>query len=239
MKKILLSLASAFLVSSGFAQITITLDGSSTDLSGQSHSHQLTTAVSDEHIVDFIVHNGTGSSQNWMVTRRHINNPAGWENYLCWGLNGAIGNCYTYNANDTWSSNAEGILADSSGRLSTYVTCSTAGTATYRYYVSTDGQTFLDSVDLIVTSVLGIDEKPTLSVNVAPNPASEYISISANGVGEATVRIVDVLGNVVMDEKTFSGKKTIDVTRFRNGVYFVMIDAEGVKAVTRKVIVRH
>ena len=242
MKKILLSIVSVVaLVGSTYAQnLTITLDGSATDISGTAVNHEIAGAVSDEHIVDFIVHNQTGSDQSWIVTRRHVNNPTGWEEYLCWGLNGAIGNCYLHDPNAMWSSGSENVLADSSGRISTYVTCSTAGIATYRYYVSTDGQTFIDSVDLIVTNVLSLEEKPSLSVNVAPNPASDYISIKATGANNASVTIVDVLGNVVLKETVVgSNGKKINVTKFRNGIYFVMVEAEGAKAVTRKVIVRH
>src|SRR3989338_518338 len=224
MKKIILSILSLVAVGFTFAQTSITLDGSSVNISGTTYTHELSGAVSDEHIVDFIIHNETGSSQPWMVTRRHLNNPAGWEEYLCWGLNGAFGNCYLHDPATYWSSNSEGILADSSGRLSTYVTCSTSGTALYRYYISTDGQNFIDSVDLQVTNTLSVEEKPSLSVSVAPNPASESITVNATGVGSVSVRMVDVLGNLVLSETNFSTKKTIDVSRFRNGVYFIMID---------------
>lgn len=240
MKKFLLSVLSISLISGAFAQaVSINLDGSATDISGMTETYLLTGAVSDHHMVDFIVNNDTGSNQPWIITRRHISNPTGWEEYLCWGLNGAIGNCYVHDPAAIWSSGSEVILSDSSGRLSTYITCSTSGTATYRYYVSTDGQNFVDSVDLMVTNSLGIDEKPSFTVTVAPNPATDFITINATGSNETTVRIVDVLGNIVLNETTFSGKKSIDITRFRNGVYFVMIEADGVKPVTRKVIVRH
>lgn len=239
MKKIILSILSLVAVGFTFAQTSITLDGSSTNLSGTTYTHELSGAVSDEHIIDFIIHNETGSTQPWMVTRRHLNNPAGWEEYLCWGVNGAFGNCYLHSPSALWSSSPEGIPADSSGRLSTYVTCSTGGTALYRYYVSTDGVNFLDSVDLQVTNTLSVEEKPSISVNIAPNPATDFVTVNATGVSSVSVRMVDVLGNLVLSETNFTTKKTIDVSRFRNGVYFIMIDAEGMKPITRKVIVRH
>jgi len=242
MKKILLSIISVVaLVGASYSQgLTINLVGSSTDISGTAVNYEIAGAVTDEHLVDFIVNNETGSDQPWIITRRHVNNPTGWEEYLCWGLNGAIGNCYLHDPNAMWSSGSENILADSSGVISTYVTCSTAGTATYRYYVSTDGQTFIDSVDLIINNVLSVEEKPSLSVNVAPNPANDYISIKATGANNASVTIVDVLGNVVLKETIVGANgKNLNVAKFRNGIYFVMVEAEGAKAVTRKVIVRH
>lgn len=239
MKKIILSILSLVSVGFTFAQSSITLDGSSTNLSGTTYTHELSGAVSDEHIIDFIIHNETAISQSWKITRKHLNNPVGWEEYLCWGVNGAFGNCYLHNTAAVWSCNAESVPADSSGRLSTYVTCATGGTALYRYYVSTDGINFIDSVDLQVTNTLSIEEKPSISVNVAPNPASEFVTVNATGVSSVSVRMVDVLGNLVLSETNFATKKTIDVSRFRNGVYFIMIEAEGMKPITRKVIVRH
>lgn len=239
MKKLLLSLLSITLLQAASAQLTITLDGNSTDISGTIYDHELTSAVTDEHIVDFIVNNETGSDQSWKITRVNITNPAGWEEYICWGLNGAIGNCYLHDPNNTWSSNNENILTDSSGRISTYITCSTPGTAVYRYYVSTDGINFVDSIDLRINNVLGVEEKASLSVSVSPNPATDNIVVATTGVTPASVKVVDVLGNVVLNETVFTNKKNIDVTRFRNGVYFVIIEAEGVNPVTRKVIVRH
>lgn len=239
MKKLLLSFLSVTVLFGASAQVSITVDGSTTDISGTIYDHELTSSVTDEHIVDFIVHNETGSDQPWKITRVNLLNPAGWEEYVCWGLNGAFGNCYLHDPASPWSSNSESILADSSGRLSTYITCSTAGVGLYRYYVSTDGINFIDSVDLRINNVLSVEEKAELTVSVAPNPATDNIIVTANGVTPASVKVVDVLGNIVLNETVFSNKKNIDVTRFRNGVYFVIIEADGVKPITRKVIVRH
>jgi hypothetical protein len=78
----------------------------------------------------------------------------------------------------------------------------------------------------------------SVEVNVAPNPATDYVKVTAEGVESATVKMIDVLGNVILKE-TIKGSKTIDVSEFRNGIYFVIIEAEGVKTINRKVIVRH
>lgn len=239
MKKLILSFVSILSVGLVLAQASITVDGSATVISGGEYTEDLTTAMVDYHVVDFIVHNESGSSQAWRITRKHINNPAGWSEYLCWGLNGAIGNCYPSNANAIWTCSPQTILADSSGRLSTYVTSPSGGTGHYRYYVSLDGINFVDSVDLVVNNSLSIEEKPAFSINISPNPASDNLTINTTGSGESSVRIVDVLGNLVLSEQYFMGKKTFDISRFRNGVYFVTVTSEGEKPVTRKVIVRH
>jgi hypothetical protein len=59
------------------------------------------------------------------------------------------------------------------------------------------------------------------------------------GIETASVRIVDVLGNVLLKESTINGSKRLDVSNFRNGVYFVIVESHGTKSITRKVIVKH
>ena len=51
--------------------------------------------------------------------------------------------------------------------------------------------------------------------------------------------IVDALGNVVYNEQIANGTKSIDVSNFKNGVYFVIIDPSDAKPVNRKLIIRH
>ena len=241
MKKILLSIiAVTALMSSSFAQgVTIYLDGASTDISGTTESATLLTVdVANEHLLDFIVNNETGAPQDWMITRSTLSEPASWSNYLCWGPTPGIGNCYPVNAAAIWSCGAEAIPTGGAGKLQTYVSAPSGGSATYRYYVSTDGVNFLDSIDVEVNSIASVDEKPNLTASVAPNPATSYVTIKANGVNSASVTLVDVLGNVVRKE-TMSGSKTINVSEYKNGIYFLRIDAEGADAVTRKIIVRH
>jgi len=48
----------------------------------------------------------------------------------------------------------------------------------------------------------------------------------------------DVLGNTLLSKK-ISGSETIDVSEFRNGIYFITMEAKGAKKINRKVIVRH
>ena len=241
MKKLVLSIV-LFITFAGtsLAQgVTIYIDGQSSDVSGTTYNYNLAEDAWNYHVIDFIVNNETGVNQDWIITRSNISQPGDWSNYLCWGLNGGVGLCYPVSSNAIWSSGSEQILADSSGRLSTYVNSPSGGSATYRYYVSNDGVTFLDSVDLMITNVLSVDELKTLSVSVAPNPSSDYININTTGVNNASLKMVDVLGNVVLSETIYGNSKKIDVNKFRNGIYFLTVESEGVKTVTRKIIVRH
>ena len=113
------------------------------------------------------------------------------------------------------------------------------GVVTYRYEVF-DGTTLDAYVEVVVTKTASINEiKPVLAVSVAPNPASSNLKVTATGANGAKVKMVDVLGNVVLFETVVGTSKNINVANFRNGIYFVIVEAEGAKRVSRKVIVRH
>jgi hypothetical protein len=116
-----------------------------------------------------------------------------------------------------------------------------ASTGTYRYYV-TDAATgtYLDSIDLTINFALAVNpikQNPTISLS--PNPATDNVTVQLGNTETGSVRIVDALGNVVYNEQIANGTKSIDVSNFKNGVYFVIIDPSDAKPVNRKLIIRH
>ena len=240
MKKIILSLFSITLISAAVnAQaITINVDGTSTDISGTEHVEVLTSAVDMHLLVDFIVTNNTGATQNLSITRSHVNLTSGWSDYFCWGLSGGAGDCYAVQAAAVWTGGSVEVVDGEQGKLQAYINAPNGGTSTIRYYIN-DGSTYLDSVDLVISSTASIQENASLSLNVSPNPANNVVNISMTGVNKADVKIVDVLGNIVFNETVAETTKKVDVSRFRNGIYFITVDAEGIKPTTRKLIIRH
>ena len=53
-----------------------------------------------------------------------------------------------------------------------------------------------------------------------------------------SIKIIDVLGNNVYSE-TLSGNKKIDVSDFKNGIYFVTLESSDTRISNRKLIIRH
>ena len=221
-------------------QIEIFYEGTTTDLSSGNGSYQVTASTNAEIAKHFEIKNISGSTKTWKITRYRINEIGTWSDYMCWDL------CFTANAMSTnpWTSSTSLTLDDNTSQiLNTYVTPddNNPGTVTYRYYVTEmDGTTLVDSVDLVVTFALDVAAiTPEVSVNVSPNPATDYITIKAGGSESGTVRIVDVLGTVVLQEVFSASSKKINVSNFRNGVYFVIVEPENGKAVNKKIVVRH
>ena len=249
MKKTLLSALAILGLSLGAtAQIEIYVDGGATDYAGGGVFAYHATGDSDQ-LHEIHMENHSGSSQDMIVSRRLVGtHPASWTDYLCWGhqTDQFGGLCIDAVSMDmelyTMPGSGAVTLADGEyGFVSSHITPSfnDPGTYTFRYYVGTDQNPYMDSVDFEVTlTPLTIEEKaPELSIGVKPNPATDYMVVTANGVESANVRVIDVLGNVV-HKSTVSGSKNIDVSEYRNGIYFVMIESKGTK-VSRKVFIRH
>ena len=247
MKKILLSIVTVFTLASVVSAqtLTINVDGETADISGTAvEATPLTTAVINHHLIDFIVNNNTGADQQFRLTRKIVNETPGWTNYFCWGLNPGIGTCYQVVSDIVWTAPVNAtfpiiIPNGGSGKIASYCSAPTGGSATYRYLISLDGINYIDSVDVEVNSSLSIEEENALTLSIAPNPSSEYFVVNTTNADGGTIRVVDVLGNIILDENLFSASKKISVSNFRNGVYFVTVNANNSKPTTRKIIVQH
>jgi hypothetical protein len=241
MKKTLLTLGVfTFTALACFSQnMKITDLGGSTDISGTTH---LVTATSSTQIViDFDVYNENATTDDYIITRVNLTQPNGWQNEVCWGTAGA-GLCYPNNTSQVWVTPAAVSLAPGEyGSLSIHVipTSNYNQYAFYRYYCGTAADAKQDSIDVVVNQSLTIKElKKDISLSVSPNPASENVFIKVSNFEKGNFKIIDVLGNVVASE-SFNGSKSVDVSGFRNGVYFIVISEDRGKSINRKLVVKH
>ena len=81
--------------------------------------------------------------------------------------------------------------------------------------------------------------KQTPVLTLTPNPADNYVTVSLGTTGNATMKVVDVLGNVVMTDVITDGTEMINLSDFKNGIYFIQVESSETKLMTRKLIVRH
>jgi hypothetical protein len=235
--------------------IEIRLDGTGNDISGGGHAVNLTQnspEVTGGSPVEphFYVINKTGSNQQWRIARKKISVPATWVDQLCWPptcfpTSGAlyitpstVNNPAPIIVNGT-STTTNNEVAELKPRIT--IDPSTAAAAVYRFYIiSASTGAYMDSVDLTINLTLSLSQaKLAPSVSLTPNPANESLTLSMGMVETGTIRIVDVLGNEIYHDGFSNSSKIIDVSDFKNGVYFVIIDAAGLKSVNRKLIVKH
>lgn len=260
MKKLLLGIAFVTVSAAGLlaqSGVVIQHDGTGPNMAGGAYettmygTHPDLVAGGGTLDIHFTVTNNTGADKQWRITRKKIVAPPTWSDQICWPPNcyPASGDLYT--TPSTAGNPAPTILDGTStavvstgnvvAELKPRITIDQAnyGYAHYRYYVNEGGQ-YIDSVDIKINFTLGVSplkQNPTMSVS--PNPASDNLNISLASVENANLKVVDVLGNVVLNETISNGTKNVDVSSFKNGVYFVIVEAQGIKPMNRKLIIRH
>lgn len=211
-------------------------------------SQPISALVETPTSVDFFVSNISTVGNSFGVSRKLVDVPSSWQEQVCWGKNTSVfvGNCYTpvSSTNQNWVSPLSETVYLKSGEKGKMTVTIEPGDVVgqqgqFRYYITAEGS-ILDSVDLVFTAIAAVKEvKQEVGFSVSPNPASDQLLIQLLGIETASVRIVDVLGNVLLKESTINGSKRLDVSNFRNGVYFVIVESHGTKSITRKVIVKH
>jgi uncharacterized repeat protein (TIGR01451 family) len=87
--------------------------------------------------------------------------------------------------------------------------------------------------------VVGLDESPanTNTIFLHPNPAKNTVTVFYQAaVTSFSVSVMDVLGHVVIDKTTYNNARAvINVTALSAGVYFVVVEGDGVREVKKLV----
>ena len=147
--------------------------------------------------------------------------------------------CYNPSSQVLWSSSSSNIGKGQSKFFSTYVISTIQGNAHYRYYVSTDGVNFIDSVDVTVSTInVGIPESTQSKFKVFPNPARSSITISRNSNSSNQLKIFDCLGKLVLSATLSNRVSNINLSQLRPGFYFYsIIDSENGEVISNKLII--
>ncbi len=112
--------------------------------------------------------------------------------------------------------------------------------AMYISQFNTDGN--IRKISNIPLSINTFDEL-ALQVSVAPNPASDYVTIAGDSkafIGAIKVSVYDISGKLIEDlsknslERNFS--TTLDISKYTSGVYFLKIHAKSGQALSRRFI---
>ncbi len=195
----------------------------------------------------FYVKNVSGAQNNLKVKRTILSEPAGWDDYLCWGRPTTEfdilyqNTCYPASSMNMIIWDSPGFVtipADSGAELITDYIVNGPGTACYRY-VFLRGAVAWDSLDICVTKAVSIEEKEELAFTVYPNPANNYINLTTKGTdGTSLLKITDVFGKVVYEE-SISETKKLDVSDFKNGVYLLTVIEDGNAIKTKRIVIKH
>ena len=222
----------------GFSQIRIAIEDELNDTSGYVLEYAATTPLNSFHLYDLRVHNESDIDQEWMITRRVISQPEGWTNYICWGPAVGGGACYPSNSDLEWSSDAFPIESGEFGKLSIYINAPFEGSSLCRYYISTDGIDYIDSIDIHITQTVGITANFVENkISFFPNPASETIQIISPIIEAYQMQIINLQGKLIMNIDLKSYISYIDISSISAGNYFVLFrDEEGVEVIEKLII---
>jgi Secretion system C-terminal sorting domain len=221
-------------------QLAITVEGAS-HVSGTQYMY---TANTNTRQVNALVKNISGAPLNLTVKRVILNTIPSWKDDLCWGSSSSPldGQCYNgiQGTNPYTTPHVQIVNPGDNGIFLAKIEPKDPdyGCGEYRYYIM-NGATIMDSIDISVCKTADVDELTPFSITIAPNPASSYFTIKTTGSESASLKVMDVLGNVVMKETIMGTSKTINTESFKNGVYFIVVESEDQKPINRKVIVRH
>lgn len=184
------------------------------------------------------IKNVSGSSQNYLWKRVILTSSGtGFTDQLCDNIL-----CFNCSGNPwirpTTITIADGATTIFQPKLNTN---GVSGTAHHRYYVMDAGEAYIDSIDVIFTSTVSIDENVKVSYNAYPNPAGDIFNIqlkaSANN-GNYQVKIFNLMGELVSQENLVLGLNVISTEELTNGIYFYSIISNNNIAETRKLIIK-
>ena len=72
-------------------------------------------------------------------------------------------------------------------------------------------------------------------VSIFPNPANDYVNIEGN---ITYYQIFDIIGNVIATNDMSENVKTINVSDYTPGIYFVRCMTQNGGIITKKIIIR-
>ncbi len=99
-----------------------------------------------------------------------------------------------------------------------------------------DGYPVLDYSS--VNAVISVDETSEINIEIYPNPARDFIKLSAVSGQLSAVRVYNTLGMLVEEFEMQSNEIEINVSDYKSGLYFINISTDNGDTFTEKVVVR-
>jgi len=101
-------------------------------------------------------------------------------------------------------------------------------------YNGSNGKWYFDNVD-ISYGILGVKENTLSTFKMYPNPAKNVLNISTNSAEAKQVDIYNVLGKIVLSEKT--SNNTLNIASLNSGIYMVKV-TQHESSITKKLVIK-
>ena len=103
----------------------------------------------------------------------------------------------------------------------------TDGTYTVTLTATNECGTSIAQQDIEISFCTLVEENAENAISIYPNPASNMITIA--NAENATIEIVNALGQVVSVKENISNSEVVDLSNFANGTYFVKVNGNVIK----------
>jgi len=100
------------------------------------------------------------------------------------------------------------------------------------------GATGAPTIEVLENALSTIDFELAGSLDVYPNPASNYIFVMNTRYAQLSYQLFDVSGKMLVDGDVSSSENRIDLSACQAGIYFLrLVDEESGKDITKKLII--
>jgi hypothetical protein len=132
------------------------------------------------------------------------------------------------------SSAAASFCAGQTYILPDETTTDSSGTYSFQYTTSF-GCDSIYTLNLTEEICTGLTNSVIAGFEIYPNPSSGILHIS-NAPQGSRIKLINALGQVLVNMNTEDVQTTLDVSRYANGIYTIMLESDG-SMVTRKVLI--
>tara|TARA_B100001250_G_C19737392_1_gene761422 strand:- start:604 stop:1377 length:774 start_codon:yes stop_codon:yes gene_type:complete len=230
--------------------LNIQIGGDTNSYSGA--TYQMVAPSKQDFYLNIEAHNiSTSESFLLHVTCIELNTLNGWADGFCWGPSDdpLSGQCYSSGQVDSsfWTS-PHSMLIDTNKygalKLDLYPDTNFFGQSHYRYLfgVMENGSlNQIDSIDILIDYFANTSDfnNSANAISVFPNPATNYFSIVNDYNESYKITICDVMGNQISSNTIIDNNKNIDVSSYKNGLYFIRAILSDGTLINKRLTIKH
>ncbi len=65
-------------------------------------------------------------------------------------------------------------------------------------------------------------------ISIYPNPTNHYLNLELNDLSESTIKVINAMGQTIVDNKIYSNKERLDIQNLPNGIYIIRIKSKSI-----------
>lgn len=171
---------------------------------------------------------------------------------LCWGAScfddQLAGTNPVWEPDDITTSNGNDTLTGDFGFVVYHESNKIPGESLYKYeFYDIDSEDQVEGilfVRVVTINAVGLNEldREKYTLNIHPNPASDFISLNYNferNFNALNFKLYTILGEKVYEKSILKGNGNLRISteKFPSGIYFYLIEADGLRTASKKLVI--